>query len=172
MSVQEVINTKRKKQHKKNSRFLEVNRHDNNVIPCSKNFSEGNNKITSRNFKTLVTYEQTIKRTMKEIKYNFMEEHKNIINTYCSIYSKQLDDLISDKLHISKNIEKYSNNFGIEINRKILDNLTSTTKIINDIIGQNLDTFLKSLELAHKFYCDIVQSYYNYIIMNINGTEK
>jgi hypothetical protein len=81
MSVQEVIDIKQKKRHKKNLPFLEVNRHDNNVISYSKNFSEGNNKITSRNFKNLVNYEQTIKKTMEEIKYNFMEEHKKILNT-------------------------------------------------------------------------------------------
>jgi hypothetical protein len=39
----------------------------------------------------------------------------------------------------------------------------STTKIINDIIDKNLDTFLKSIEFAHKFYYDVVQSYYNYV---------
>jgi hypothetical protein len=31
---------------------------------------------------------------MTEIKYNFIEEHKNILNTYYSIYSKRLDDII------------------------------------------------------------------------------
>ena len=46
------------------------------------------NLITKNShFADLVNYKQTIKKTMKEIKYNFMEEHKNIINTYYSIYS-------------------------------------------------------------------------------------
>ena len=52
------------------------------------------NLITkSRNFDDLVNYGKIIK-TMKEIKSNFMEEHKNIINTYYSLYSKRLDDII------------------------------------------------------------------------------
>ena len=46
-----------------------------------------------------VNYQQIIKKTMKEIKYNFMEEHKNILNTYYSIYSKRLDDTISYNLN-------------------------------------------------------------------------
>ena len=130
------------------------------------------NLITKNsNFDDLVSYQQTIKETMKEIKYNFMEEHKNIINTYYSIYSKQLDKIIDDNFNNPKTMEEYSNIYS-EINRNLIDKQANTTRIINDIIGQNLDTFLKSLELAHKFYCDIVQSYYNYIIMNINGTEK
>ena len=44
---------------------------------------------------------------------------------------------------------------------------TTTRKIINEIINKNMDTFLKSIKFAQKFYFDVVQSYYNYI-MNIN----
>ena len=40
----------------------------------------------------------------------------------------------------------------------------STTRIINDIIDKNMDTFLKSIEFAHKFYYDVVQSYYDYVV--------
>jgi hypothetical protein len=35
----------------------------------------------------------------------------------------------------------------------------TTTRIIDDIIDRNMDTFLKSIEFAHKFYFDVVQSY-------------
>ncbi|MGZ5548974.1 MAG: hypothetical protein ACXWFZ_13605, partial [Nitrososphaeraceae archaeon] len=41
---------------------------------------------------------------------------------------------------------------------------TTTTSIINEIINKNMDTFLKSIEFAQKFYFDVVQSYYDYII--------
>jgi len=112
----------------------------------------------------LVNYQQTIKKTMKEIKYNFMEEHKNIINTYYSIYSKQLDEIIDDNFNNPKIIEEYSNTFS-EKNRNLMGNQTNTTRIINDIIDKNMDTFLKSIEVAHKFYCDVVQSYCNHIMM-------
>ena len=105
---------------------------------------------------------------MKEIKYNFMEEHKNILNTYYSIYSKRLDDIISYNLNNSKIMEEYSNTSN-EINRYQMINQTdtTTTRIINEIIDKNIDTFLKSIEFAQKFYSDVVQSYYNYI-MNIS----
>ena len=125
----------------------------------------------SSNFDDLINYEQTIKKTMKEIKYNFMEEHKNIINTYYSIYSKQLDEIIDDNLNNPKTMEEYSNTYS-EINRNLMDNQTNTTRIINDIMDKNMDTFIKSIEFAHKFYFDVVQSYCNYIMMIKNGTEK
>ena len=101
---------------------------------------------------------------MKEIKCNFIEEHKNILNTYYSIYSKRLDDIISYNLNNSKTMEEYSNTCN-EINQYQMNNQTdTTTRIINEIIDKNMDTFLKSIEFAQKFYFDIVQSYYNYII--------
>jgi hypothetical protein len=170
MSVQEVIDIKQKKQHKKNLPSLEVNRHDNNVISYSKNFSKGNNKITSRNFKNLVNYEPTIK-TMKEIKHNFMEEHKNIIDTYCSIYSKRLDDIIYHNLKNSKTMEEYSDIYN-NTNRNLMDNQINTTRIINDIVDKNMDTFLKSIELVHKFYSDVIQSYYNYIMTVEKSSDR
>ena len=120
------------------------------------------------NFDDLVNYQQTIKKTMEEIKYNFMEEHKNIINTYYSIYSKQLDDMIYQNLNNSKTGEVYSKTYS-EINRNLLDNQTNTTPtLINDIIDKNMDTFLKSIEFTHKFYYDVIQSYYNYIMRKVN----
>ena len=100
-----------------------------------------------------------------------MEEHKNILNTYYSIYSQRLDDIIYYNLNNSKIMEEYSNTSN-EINRYQMINQTDTTTIIiNDIIDQNMDTFLKSIEFTQKFYSDVVQSYYNYI-MNINKSSS
>ncbi|HYJ00951.1 MAG TPA: hypothetical protein VEW92_01940 [Nitrososphaeraceae archaeon] len=159
----------KKEQDKTNLSPLEVNRHDYNVISYSNNFSEEKN-IFSRNSENSVNYQQIIKKTMNEIKHNFMEEHKNILNTSYSIYSKRLDDIISYNLNNSKNMEEYSNTSN-EINRYQMINQTdTTTRIINELIDKNMDTFLKSIEFAQKFYSDVVQSYYNYI-MNINKSS-
>ena len=101
-----------------------------------------------------------------------MEEHKNIINTYYSIFSKQVDDIIDDNFNNPKTMEEYSNTYS-EINRNLMDNQTNTTtRIINDIMDKNMDTFLKSIEVVHKFYCDVVQSYYNYIMTIKKSSEK
>ena len=119
------------------------------------------NLITKNRNYNLVNYEQTIK-TMEDIKYNFMEEHKNIINIFYSIFSKRLDEIIYHNLNDSKTREEHSNLYSnTSISR--IDNQANTTKIINDIIDKNMDTFLKSIEFAHKFYFDVVQSYSNYI---------
>jgi hypothetical protein len=125
----------------------------------------------SKKLDDLINYQQTIKKTMKEIKYNFMEEHKNIINTYYSIYSKQLDEIIDDNFNNPKNMEEYSNTYS-EINQNLMNNQTNTTRIIKDIMDKNLDTFLKSIDFAHKFYSDVIQSYCNYIMMIKKLPEK
>jgi hypothetical protein len=157
--------SKKKEQNKPELSSLEVNRHDYNVISYSKDYSQ-KNKVVSRNFENALNYQQIIK-TMKEVKHNFIEEHQNIINTYYSIYSKRLDDIIYYNLNNSKTKEEYDNTFN-EINQYQMKNQTNTTtKIIDDIIDKNMDTFLQSIEFAHKFYFDVVQSYYNYI-MKIN----
>ena len=80
-----------------------------------------------------------------------MEEHKNILNTYYSIYSQRLDDIIYYNLNNSKLRKEYSNTSN-EINRYQMINQTdtTTTRIINEIINKNMDTFLKSIEFAQK----------------------
>ena len=52
----------------------------------------------------------------------------------------------------------------------MINQTDTSTRIINEIIDKNIDTFLKSIEFAQKFFSDVVQSYYNYI-MNINKSS-
>ncbi|HJT82869.1 MAG TPA: hypothetical protein VJ697_00170 [Nitrososphaeraceae archaeon] len=132
-------------------------------IENSHSFQYFYNLITNSNkFVDLVNYHQTIKKTIKEIRFNFMEEHKNIINTYYSIYSKKLDEMIDDSFNNPKTINEYHKTCS-EINPNQMNNQNNTTRIINNIIDKNMDTFIKSLEITQKFYRDIVQSYSNYI---------
>ena len=123
-----------------------------------------------RNFDDLVNYPQAI-QTIKEIKSNFLEEHKYIINTYYSIYSNRVNEILDYNLNNLVSIEKYSKAYR-KINRNLLDNQLNTTKIIDDIVVKNMDTFIKSIELVQKFYFDVLQSCYNYITMFKNESYK
>ena len=162
-----------KEESEQNIKNKIVNSHNTTIdIENASSLQYFYNLITKNsNFDDLVNYQQTIKKTMKEIKYNFMEEHKNIINTYYSIYSKQLDEIIDDNFNNLKTMEEYSNTYS-EKKSNLMDNQTNITRIINDIMDKNMDTFLKSIEVAHKFYCDVVQSYCNYIMMIKKLPEK
>lgn len=167
----EIVDLSYKQQQKAHLSSIEFNIGDfTNNINFKSNFPLKENRTPPRNFDDLDSYKHTIK-TMKEIKYNFLEEHKNIINTYYSIYSNRLNKIFEYNLNNLISMERYSKRYS-KINRNIIDNQTNTTRIIDDIVVQNMDTFIKSIELVHKFYFDVLQSYYNYITMHNNSSKK
>src|SRR5680860_1922387 len=90
----EITDIRRKEQGKTNLSSIDIHIHDyyENVISSSTIFPQ-KNKVPPMYFDDLINNNLTIK-TLKDIKYNFIEEHRNIINTYYSIYSQRLDDLI------------------------------------------------------------------------------
>jgi hypothetical protein len=133
----------------------------NNFISTS-SLPQEKRRDPPRNFDEL-NYPQTVK-TIKEIKSNFLEEHKYIINTYYLLYSNRLNEVLDRNLNNLVSIEKYSKTYR-KLNRNLLDNQLNTTKIIDDIVVKNMDTFIKSIELVHKFYFDVLQSCYNYITL-------
>ena len=167
----EIVDVKEKQQQKDHLSPIEFNIGDyKSNVNFPPTFPQEKNSAPPRNFDDLVNYPQTIK-VMKEIKFNFLEEHKNILNTYYSIYSNRLQDILDYNLNNLMSIEKYSKTYG-KINRNLLDNQTNTIRIIDDIVVKNMDTFIKSLELVHKFYFDVIQSYYNYITKLKNPSYK
>jgi len=162
------INYEQQQQEKEHFSSIESNRENSiNNINSTSDFTLGENRIPPRNFDDLQNYQYTIK-TMKEIRYNFIEEHKNIINTYFSIYSNRLNKIFESNLNNLISMEKYSQRYN-KINRNLLDNQTNTTRIIDNIVVNNMDTFIKSLELVHKFYFDVFESYCKYITMVKNS---
>jgi hypothetical protein len=167
----EIVDLNYKGQQKEHLSSIEFNIADsiNNNKNYPSHFPLGENRTPPVNFGDLDNYQNTVK-TMKEIKYNFLEEHKNIINTYYSIYSNRLNKIFDCNLNNLISMEKYSKRYS-KINRNLIDNQTNTTRLIDDIVVRNMDTFIKSLELVHKFYCDVLQSYYNYITMLKNSKK-
>jgi hypothetical protein len=124
------------------------------------NPSNPENNYPPKNIDELIDYKPSIE-TMKGIKYNFMEEHRNIINTYCSVYSRLLDDIFYSNLNNLKNLERYSEIYR-DINQNIRENRINNEKIINHIMSKNMDTFIRSIESARKFYLDVITSYCDY----------
>ena len=79
--------------------------------------------------------------------------------------------MIYHNFNNSKTKEEYSNLYS-DINRNRMYNQIHNTRIIHDIVDKNIDTFLKSIEFTHKFYFDVVESYYNYIMTMKKSSEK
>jgi hypothetical protein len=166
----EIVDLSYKQQQKEHLSSIEFNIEDyTNNINYKSNDPLNENRTPPRNFDDIESYKHTIK-TMKEIRYNFLEEHKNIINTYYSIYSNRVNKIFESNLNNLISMERYSKRYS-KIKRNIIDNQTNTTRIIDDIVVRNMDTFIKSIELVHKFYFDVLQSYYNYITMLKNSKK-
>ena len=166
----EITDLRRKEQEKTNLPSIDVHIHDyyENVISSSIIFPQ-KNKVPPLYFDDLINNNLTIK-TLKDIKYNFIEEHRNIINTYYSIYSQRLNDIIYYNLDNLMALENHFDNNNI--NQNLINNQTNTTKIINDIVDKNMDTFIKSIKFARKFYSDVTKSYCNYIRMIIKSSDR
>ena len=106
-------------------------------------------------------------RKAKEIANYSLDLHKDMLNTYNSIYSQLLQDISkysSDDIPILKRFMDYPfDNKNMYINSLSSSNPDESLKLIDNIMTTNMDTFIKSLELTQRFYKGIIESYWNYI---------
>ena len=110
--------------------------------------------------------EQQITRDAKEITNYYLELHKNMIDTYYSVYSQILQnssDLSWDTFFTGAG--RFTNSpFDIKnMYTSLISNRDESLKLIDSIITKNLDTFIKSIEITQRFYKDIIESYLNCI---------
>ena len=103
-------------------------------------------------------------RDVKEITDYYLELHKNMINTYNSVYSQILQNSSGLSLDVFFSGAGRFTNYPFDIKNmyiRLVSNRDESLKLIDNIITENLDTFIKSIELTQKFYKDIIQSYLN-----------
>lgn len=110
--------------------------------------------------------EQQITRDAKEITNYYLELHKNMIDTYYSVYSQ----ILQNSSDLSWNVfftgaGRFTNSpFDIKnMYTSLISNRDESLKLIDSIITKNLDTFIKSIEITQRFYKDIIESYLNCI---------
>jgi len=102
----------------------------------------------------------------KEIIDYYMTFHKNMINTYNSIFSQLLCGFSNSANNIYLTSNERFTDYSSEIENGyngVICNRDESLKLIDYIITKNLDTFIKSIELTQKFYNDIIQSYLSLI---------
>jgi len=105
-------------------------------------------------------------RVAMKITNNYLDLHKDMINTYNLVYFQILQNILNlswDGIAIPVKFMKSS----IDINKNIYtsssDATEESTQLLDNIINKNLDTFIKSIELSHRFYKDVIESYLNCI---------
>jgi hypothetical protein len=115
--------------------------------------------------------QQIIISDAKEIANYFLHLHKDMINTYNSIYSQLLqnisnyssDDIIILKRFINHpfdNKNMYTNSIS---SSSTGSNPDKPLKLIDNIMTKNMDTFIKSIEIIQRFYKDVIESYWHCI---------
>jgi hypothetical protein len=101
-----------------------------------------------------------------EITTSYLELHKNIINTYNSIYSQLINNNSELSLNIFITDSERDSNYPFIIKKiyfKLIDNGDKSLKLIDSIVTENLDYFIKSIELTQRFYSNLILNYINYI---------
>ena len=120
----------------------------------------------NNNFKQDTLQEQ-ITKDAKEITSYYLKLHNNMINTYNSINSQILQDIFNLSYDSFFTIsERFINRPSFEIQNMyttLSSNRDKSLKLIDTIITENLDTFIKSIELTQRFYKDVIESYLNCI---------
>ena len=96
----------------------------------------------------------------KEIANYSLDLHKDMINTYNSVYSQLLQNISnysSDDITILKRFMDYPfDNKNMYINSISSSRINSdeSLKLIDNIMTKNMDTFIKSIQLTQEFYKD------------------
>jgi len=108
---------------------------------------------------------QTARVAMK-ITNDYLGLHKDMLNTYSLIYFQILQNILNlswDGISIPVRVI----NSSIDVNKNFYTSSNDTTEeslqLLDNIINKNLNTFIKSIELSHKFYKNVIESYLNCI---------
>jgi hypothetical protein len=175
LSFNQIINNKKIRKLKKNEKELlkkinnktEVGQHPQRKLPEPIIYQEQKQRnilLKNDNDYFKQHREQTI-REAEAITNYFLELHKDIINSYSSEYSHLLENIFNPSwgdLTIPERFTDYP--FDLQNMYSILNsNRDNSLKMIDNIITNNLNTFIKSIEFTQKFYKDVLESYLNYI---------
>ena len=124
-----------------------------------------NREILEKSIDLVDKYQQQIINTIKAISNNFVEAQKNFLYNYQPEFSKYLDDTYTTTKSIWKNFrlpENYANVYN-KTYHKITDHTINCTERVNDFALISSETFNKSIEIAQKYYNELVENYFNFV---------
>ena len=85
---------------------------------------------------------------------------KNVFDTYQSA-NAQFFDNINNSWRNYNIPQRYSETHNT-IDKNIQDYTVNSTNVINELITDGIENFIKSIELTQRYYNDIVQNNFNY----------
>jgi hypothetical protein len=133
------------------------NTHRTNVsLTTSDDNDDNNNNQAQRRQITIANTDA------KEITDYYFTFHKNMINIYNSIYSQMLQDISNsyndNYLTVNERIMDYSTQIENMYNA-LINKRDKSLKLVDNIITENLDSYIKSMKQVQKFYKDVTESY-------------
>ena len=175
LSFNQIVNNKKTRKLRKNEKEIlkKINNKTEGIQQSQRNLpepiiyqEEKQRNILLKNDNDY--FKQHREQTMREaeaITNYFLELHKDIINSYSSEYSNLLENIFNPSwgdLTIPERFTDYP--FDLQNMYSILNsNRDNSLKMIDNIITNNLNTFIKSIEFTQRFYKDVIESYLNYL---------
>ena len=175
LSFNQIVNNKKTRKLRKNEKEIlkKINNKTEGIQQSQRNLpepiiyqEEKQRNILLKNDNDY--FKQHREQTMREaeaITNYFLELHKDIINSYSSDYSDLLENIFNPSwgnLTIPERFTDYP--FDLQNMYSILNsNRDNSLKMIDNIITNNLNTFIKSIEFTQRFYKDVIESYLNYL---------
>ena len=125
-------------------------------------YQEDAKKIFQENVDSINQFQERFIKTSKEISSSYIELQKNILSIYQSGYSQVLNNLYKTYWNNFMIPERYGEVYN-KFNKNLSDSITSSTKVINDIVIGNVEILNRSIEVTQRFYNDAIQNYFNYV---------
>jgi gas vesicle protein len=126
-------------------------------------FQDDNRRIFEKNADTFRKSQEQINKTIQELSNNAIELQKNAVDTYQSSYAQFFDNINNNNSYWKNfNIpQRYSEIYNT-LNKNIQNYTVNATNLTNEIAVGSIENFNKSIELAQRYYKDIVQNSFNY----------
>jgi hypothetical protein len=121
--------------------------------------SKTNKKIPPRYFDEIKHSREESVDILKNISLNCLELQKNILATYRESCARIINEIYNTFWKESLISEKYFEMYG-NISKNLFVNITSTNKLINDIIIANMNLLSKSIDINQKHYNDFLDHNY------------
>jgi hypothetical protein len=124
-------------------------------------FQDDNRRIFEKNADTFRKSQEQINKTIQEISNNAMKLQKNAFDTYQSSYAQFFDNINNSYWKNFNTPQRYSDTYNT-LNNNVQNYTVNATNFINEIAVGSIENFNKSIELAQRYYNDIVQNNFNY----------
>ena len=124
-------------------------------------YQHQNKAILDNDIETTNKYQLQTINSIQSFSDNSISLQQNIFTTFQSGYSKFITNIFksywNNFLFPTAYLKLYNNT-----NQIIIDNMSNTSRILNDLLESHIEPFNISIELAQKYYNNGIRNYFNF----------